>query len=255
MIEFRHEKVDDEISLNPNSYKNSQERKKMEQFMKNLENKVIIEDLMPWDIYELLYNIKPRDYILLGFHDNTNKKPHDLMITNLFVPPVSIRPTTKLRNDKSNEDDLTSLLSQIIVINNDIKTNMLKGSMISRIIELSMDLQLKVSEYFISELPGYPVSSIAFSKRNGFNNKVPGTVSSKRSKVKTFSNRLKGKFGRFRGNLCGKRVNFSGRTVISPDPNLKIDQIGVPVHMVCYIVSVCFYIYRFYFSIYMCVYI
>lgn len=37
--------------------------------------------------------------------------------------------------------------------------------------------------------------------------------------------RLKGKTGRFRGNLSGKRVDFSSRTVISPDPNLQIDQV------------------------------
>lgn len=41
-----------------------------------------------------------------------------------------------------------------------------------------------------------------------------------------FVQRLKGKQGRFRGNLSGKRVDFSGRTVISPDPNLAIDQVG-----------------------------
>ena len=40
--------------------------------------------------------------------------------------------------------------------------------------------------------------------------------------------RLKGKQGRFRGNLSGKRVDFSGRTVISPDPTLRIDEVGVP---------------------------
>lgn len=43
--------------------------------------------------------------------------------------------------------------------------------------------------------------------------------------------RLKGKQGRFRGNLSGKRVDFSSRTVISPDPNLEIDQVGVPVQI------------------------
>ena len=41
----------------------------------------------------------------------------------------------------------------------------------------------------------------------------------------------KGKQGRFRGNLSGKRVDFSSRTVISPDPNLQIDQVGVPIHV------------------------
>jgi len=39
---------------------------------------------------------------------------------------------------------------------------------------------------------------------------------------------LKGKKGRFRGNLSGKRVDFSGRTVISPDPNLRIDEVAIP---------------------------
>jgi DNA-directed RNA polymerase III subunit RPC1 len=42
---------------------------------------------------------------------------------------------------------------------------------------------------------------------------------------------LKGKQGRFRGNLSGKRVDFSGRTVISPDPNLRIDQVAVPIYV------------------------
>ena len=49
--------------------------------------------------------------------------------------------------------------------------------------------------------------------------------------MRSFTQRLKGKQGRFRGNLCGKRVDFSGRTVISPDPNLRIDQVGVPIHV------------------------
>ena len=43
--------------------------------------------------------------------------------------------------------------------------------------------------------------------------------------------RLKGKTGRFRGNLSGKRVDYSSRTVISPDPNLQIDQVAVPEHV------------------------
>jgi DNA-directed RNA polymerase III subunit RPC1 len=47
--------------------------------------------------------------------------------------------------------------------------------------------------------------------------------------VRGLCQRLKGKQGRFRGNLSGKRVDFSGRTVISPDPNLRIEQVGVPV--------------------------
>jgi len=44
--------------------------------------------------------------------------------------------------------------------------------------------------------------------------------------IRGFCQRLKGKQGRFRGNLSGKRVDFSGRTVISPDPNLRIDEVN-----------------------------
>jgi DNA-directed RNA polymerase III subunit RPC1 len=46
--------------------------------------------------------------------------------------------------------------------------------------------------------------------------------------IRGICQRLKGKQGRFRGNLSGKRVDFSGRTVISPDPNLRIDEVAVP---------------------------
>lgn len=45
--------------------------------------------------------------------------------------------------------------------------------------------------------------------------------------IRGFCQRLKGKQGRFRGNLSGKRVDFSGRTVIGPDPNLKIDEVSI----------------------------
>ena len=52
----------------------------------------------------------------------------------------------------------------------------------------------------------------------------------RKSHSRGFVQRLKGKQGRFRGNLSGKRVDFSGRTVISPDPNLRIDEVCVPRH-------------------------
>lgn len=70
-------------------------------------------------------------------------------------------------------------------------------------------LQLSVAMYINSELPG-----------------VPSQLGQK--PIRGFVQRLKGKQGRFRGNLSGKRVDFSGRTVISPDPNLRIDEVAVP---------------------------
>lgn len=61
------------------------------------------------------------------------------------------------------------------------------------------------------------------------NAEMPGVPSIAGQKpIRGICQRLKGKQGRFRGNLSGKRVDFSGRTVISPDPNLKIDEVAVP---------------------------
>jgi DNA-directed RNA polymerase III subunit RPC1 len=49
--------------------------------------------------------------------------------------------------------------------------------------------------------------------------------------IRALSQRIKGKHGRFRQNLSGKRVDFTGRTVISPDPNCAIDEVVVPALM------------------------
>ena len=61
------------------------------------------------------------------------------------------------------------------------------------------------------------------------NSELPGIPSQLGQRpIRGFVQRLKGKQGRFRGNLSGKRVDFSARTVISPDPNLRIDEVAVP---------------------------
>eukprot|EP00352_Strombidinopsis_acuminata_P001830 CAMPEP_0176383234 /NCGR_PEP_ID=MMETSP0126-20121128/33334_1 /TAXON_ID=141414 ORGANISM="Strombidinopsis acuminatum, Strain SPMC142" /NCGR_SAMPLE_ID=MMETSP0126 /ASSEMBLY_ACC=CAM_ASM_000229 /LENGTH=211 /DNA_ID=CAMNT_0017748167 /DNA_START=32 /DNA_END=667 /DNA_ORIENTATION=- len=62
-------------------------------------------------------------------------------------------------------------------------------------------------------------------------NRMPGNQVQKHKSgkpLKSIRERLKGKEGRLRGNLMGKRVDFSARTVITPDPNLKLDELGVP---------------------------
>ena len=71
----------------------------------------------------------------------------------------------------------------------------------------AMLAQVQVAQYINGEMPGLP-RPIGASKP-----------------IRGLCQRLKGKSGRFRGNLSGKRVDFSGRTVISPDPNLKIEQV------------------------------
>ena len=58
--------------------------------------------------------------------------------------------------------------------------------------------------------------------------------------MRGFAQRLKGKQGRFRGNLSGKRVDYSGRTVISPDPNLRIDQVSNSLHTLVFVNHIIF---------------
>ena len=64
------------------------------------------------------------------------------------------------------------------------------------------------------------------------NNQLPGIPPAQQRSgrpLKSINDRLKSKEGRVRGNLMGKRVDFSARSVITPDPRLSIDQLGVPV--------------------------
>jgi len=89
-----------------------------------------------------------------------------------------------------------------------------KGLAIMNFMEQWDFLQCQCAMYINSELPGLPL-----------NFQTPGKP------LRGFVQRLKGKQGRFRGNLSGKRVDFSGRTVISPDPNLKVTEVGVPMHV------------------------
>ena len=124
------------------------------------------------------------------------------------APPVCIRPSVE-QDSSSNEDDLTQKLSDIVHISSLIREGLRKGQPVQTIMEQWDYLQLQLAMYINSDVPGL--------QQPGFGKAIRG-----------FCQRLKGKQGRFRGNLSGKRVDFSGRTVISPDPNLGIDQVAVP---------------------------
>ncbi|THH21268.1 hypothetical protein EW146_g237 [Bondarzewia mesenterica] len=132
----------------------------------------------------------------------------ELGMTYISVPPVCIRPSVA-RDGASNEDDLTVKLTEIVFTNALIKQGLAKGAPAVQLMEQWEFLQLSVAMYINSEVPG-----------------IPSQTSQK--PIRGFAQRLKGKQGRFRGNLSGKRVDFSGRTVISPDPNLRIDEVAVP---------------------------
>ena len=143
-------------------------------------------------------------------------RPEDLIASVLPVPPVTIRPSVDM-DGASNEDDVTMKLMQIIEVNSELRAGLARGLPITSLAEHWDFLQISSAMLINSELPG--VSS-----------REQGGAAPARP-LRGFVQRLKGKQGRFRGNLSGKRVDFSARTVISPDPNLGVDQVAVPLHM------------------------
>ncbi|MEM3955555.1 MAG: DNA-directed RNA polymerase subunit A' [Candidatus Bathyarchaeia archaeon] len=162
-------------------------------------------------IRERFERIPDEDLELLGF-DPKSARPEWMIIQVLPVPPVYVRPSITLESGIRSEDDLTHKLVDIIRINQRLKENIEAGAPTLIIQDLSELLEYHVTTYFNNEASGIPPSR----HRSG-------------RALKTLSQRLKGKEGRFRGNLSGKRVDFSARTVISPDSNLDINEVGVPI--------------------------
>ncbi|MEM3673649.1 MAG: DNA-directed RNA polymerase subunit A' [Candidatus Bathyarchaeia archaeon] len=162
-------------------------------------------------VRERLERIPDEDLELLGFNPKT-ARPEWMVLQVLPVPPVYVRPSITLESGIRSEDDLTHKLVDIIRINQRLKENMDAGAPTLIIQDLSELLQYHVTTYFNNEASGIP----------------PARHRSGRA-LKTLAQRLKGKEGRFRSNLSGKRVDFSARTVISPDPNLDINEVGVPL--------------------------
>jgi DNA-directed RNA polymerase subunit A' len=167
--------------------------------------------LTPSMMRERLERISNEDLELFGFNPLV-ARPEWMILQVLPVPPVYVRPSITLESGIRSEDDLTHKLVDIIRINQRLKENMEAGAPTLIIQDLSELLQYHVTTYFNNEASGIP----------------PARHRSGRA-LKTLSQRLKGKEGRFRSNLSGKRVDFSARTVISPDPNLDISEVGVPL--------------------------
>jgi DNA-directed RNA polymerase subunit A' len=167
--------------------------------------------MLPSEIRDWLAAIPDADIKLLGL-DPTYARPEWMIITALLVPPVSVRPSITLETGDRSEDDLTHKLVDIMRINQRLEANINAGAPQLIIEDLWELVQYHVTTYFNNETSNIPPAR----HRSG-------------RPLKTLSQRLKGKEGRFRYNLSGKRVNFSARTVISPDPNISIDEVGVPV--------------------------
>lgn len=162
-------------------------------------------------VLDLFKRIPAEDLPLIWLNESSGR-PENLILTDIMVPPVTIRPSVMMESSGgSNEDDITMILQDIVRSNAQLQNSVGNGANMRIIMDNWDHLQILCAELINGDLPG--MSTLVKSA-------VP-----KRSLVQ----RLKGKQGRFRGNLSGKRVEFSGRTVISPDPNLSIEEVGVPV--------------------------
>ena len=144
---------------------------------------------------------------------NDYARPEWMIITVLPVPPPPVRPSIKTDagDGPAGEDDLTYKLGDIIRANGNVRRGEVEGTPAHIIEEFETLLQFHVATYMANDTAGQP-QALQKSGRP----------------VKAIRSRLKGKEGRVRGNLMGKRVDFSARTVITGDPNLSLDEVGVP---------------------------
>ena len=178
-----------------------------------------VDDMHPLKVLSIFRNILDMDVELLGMDPHPSitggrkgDRPEHMIWTSLPAPPVTIRPSVA-QESASTEDDITNKLGDIIQMNNLLQATLKRGQPLSKVMELWEFVQIQVAMYIDGNLPGLG--------RDGQYGRV----------MRGFCQRLKGKQGRFRGNLSGKRVDFSARTVISPDPNLAIDEVAVPTRV------------------------
>ncbi|KAL8946248.1 MAG: hypothetical protein Q9222_007332 [Ikaeria aurantiellina] len=166
-----------------------------------------VDDLNPLRVLNLFKQIPSSDVELLGLNP-AEGRPEMFLWQYVPVAPVCIRPSVQ-NETSSTEDDLTNKLADITNINNLLREGLKNGLPIQTIMEQWEYMQTLIALYINSDNPGLQQMSNA-------------------QHIRGLCQRLKGKQGRFRGNLSGKRVDFSGRTVISPDPNLAINEVAIP---------------------------
>jgi DNA-directed RNA polymerase II subunit RPB1 len=180
------------------------------------EKKKLRQILSPNMIYDILKNITDDDCILMGI-DASVSRPENMIHTIFPVPPNSIRPSAKgdYSGGMSMEDDLTHQIAAIMKAHLRIQKN--KESLNENSSHFSSDyhqlLEFQCATYMEND-------SVAALKSE-----------QKGKPTKSLSERLKGKQGHFRGNLMGKRLDFTGRSVITSDPTIDNDELGVPVEI------------------------
>lgn len=159
---------------------------------------------------EFLKKIKDSDLDAIGIPSKTSRP--DWMICTIFpVPPPHVRPSVRQENNQKSEDDLTHKLAEIIIRNHTLLKEIKNSKVDSVIDDWTQVLQYHVSTFINNEIPGMPRAI----QRSG-------------RPIKALTQRLQAKDGRFRYNLMGKRGDYTARTVITAEPNISLDELGIP---------------------------
>lgn len=162
------------------------------------------------DIHRIFRRITDEECEVMGFSRKFCRP--DWLICSVFgVCPPSVRPSVRADNNTRMEDDLTHKLCDIVKTNRTLKSKLQHNTPKKVIDEWYQLLQYHIATFVDNTLPGIPPAQ----QRSG-------------RALKSIKERLKSKEGRVRGNLMGKRVDYSARSVITPDPNISINQLGVP---------------------------
>ena len=138
-------------------------------------------------------------------------RPDWMICTTMPIPPPQVRPSVIQDNNQRSEDDLTHKLFEIIMTNQRLQDKIRNNSGKNLIEDEHTVLQYHVATLVDNQIPGVAPSA----QRSG-------------RPLKSVQQRLGSKEGRIRYNIQGKRVEFSARSVITPDPNISIGELGVP---------------------------
>jgi DNA-directed RNA polymerase subunit A' len=166
--------------------------------------------LSPIEIRARLEKISDDDLTLFGINPKA-ARPEWSVLTVLPIPPVTMRPSITLESGERSEDDLTHKMSDIVRINQRLFENINAGAPEIIIEDLWDLLQYHVTTFFDNKVSQLPPAR----HRSG-------------QPLETLKQRIESKGGRIRHNLAGKRTNFCARTVISPDPRIRLNEVGIP---------------------------
>jgi DNA-directed RNA polymerase II subunit RPB1 len=172
----------------------------------NIEKILTVEE-----VYEMLMRITDEDVEFMGFSPVWSR-PEWMICRALPVPPPAVRPSVKQDNQQRSEDDLSHFLTNIFKANTTLAAKIAANAP-----QDIIDSWTRLVQYFVGVMANNQMP------------RVPTAAQRTGRPLKSVEERLKGKTGRVRGNLMGKRVDQSARSVITPDPNLGIAEIGVPL--------------------------